>query len=87
MICTASRNNLECTLPHGHRGDHLSLQGGWWHPYLNDKQALDYIQSILDKSVWDSGTIEEVADLVRETGRVIDEPEADSNMGTSGYES
>lgn len=40
---------------------------------ITDKSALDQIRHLLDGSEWDAGTIADVAELVRETGRRIED--------------
>lgn len=44
---------------------------------LPDGGVLDRIQLLLDGQEWDAGTIEMVAELVRRSGREINEPNED----------
>lgn len=40
-----------------------------------DLEALNDIHSLLDGTEWDSDTLEQIADILRETGREIREPD------------
>lgn len=46
----------------------------------SDTNVLDAIAALLDGAEWHGGTIDEVADLVRESGRTIDEPGAEGEQ-------
>jgi hypothetical protein len=45
---------------------------------MNDTEALDAIAAILSGETWDSSHIEAIADIVRDTGRDINDPDIDS---------
>jgi hypothetical protein len=38
---------------------------------MSDREAMDYIHDILDGREWDSDTLSEVVEILRETGRDV----------------
>lgn len=43
--------------------------------WTSDTEAMDRIQGLLSCLEWDTETIEQVADIIRETGREVKDPE------------
>ena len=53
-------------------GDHVEVEKN----ERADHKAMDEIHALLDGTEWDADTLEAVADVVRRSGRSVDEPHA-----------
>lgn len=59
----------------GHDQDayHWVFVGSWQVPQESDSAVLDAVANLLSGSVWDADTLSAVADLIRQTGRTVDD--------------